>query len=123
MKKLKAFFQIVRLPNILIIILTMYMLRYGIVNVFLFPGHPDMISGLAEFSLLVVVTIMLAFGGYLINDYFDIRIDAVNKPQINKVGTIISRRSVISVHIIVNGLAILAGFYLAWRLRSLNFGL
>ena len=123
MKKLKAFFRIVRLPNILIIILTMYMLRYGILKVFLFSGHPAMISGLAEFSLLVLVTIMLAFGGYLINDYFDIRIDAVNKPQVNTVGTTISRRSVIRAHIIVNGLAILGGFYLAWRLRSLNFGL
>lgn len=80
-------------------------------------------SGLFDFSLLVVSTILITAGGYLINDYFDMRIDFVNKPERNPVGTIIKSRSVIMAHIIVNGIAILIGFYLAFRLRSLNFGL
>jgi 4-hydroxybenzoate polyprenyltransferase len=62
-------------------------------------------------------------GGYLINDYFDMRIDSVNKPEDNPVGTAIRGQSVILAHIAVNGIAILIGFYLAYRLRSLNFGL
>lgn len=122
-KKLKAFFRILRLPNILIIILTQYLLHYGILNAFLFPGHPGMMSGVLDFSFLVLATVLLAAGGYLINDYFDISIDSVNKPQLNFVGTTISRHSVIRVHIIINGIVILTGFYLAYRLRSLNFGL
>ena len=74
-KKLKAFFRILRLPNILIIILTQYLLHYGILNAFLFPGHPGMMSGVLDFSFLVLATVLLAAGGYLINDYFDISID------------------------------------------------
>jgi 4-hydroxybenzoate polyprenyltransferase len=80
-------------------------------------------SGLLDFSLLVVATVMLTIGGYLINDYFDLRIDAVNKPERNPVGTRIKSRSVIMAHIIVNGIAILIGLYLAYRLRSVYFGL
>jgi 4-hydroxybenzoate polyprenyltransferase len=123
MKKLQAIIQIVRLPNILLILLTQYLLRYGIVSTFLFHDHPGMISGLLDFSLLAAATVMLTIGGYLINDYFDIRIDSVNKPERNPVGTTIRSHSVIMAHILVNGIAILIGFYLAYRLRSLNFGL
>jgi 4-hydroxybenzoate polyprenyltransferase len=67
--------------------------------------------------------VLLTIGGYLINDYFDTRIDSVNKPAANPVGKVIKSSSVIFAHILVNGLAILIGFYLAYRLRSLNFGL
>jgi 4-hydroxybenzoate polyprenyltransferase len=80
-------------------------------------------SGLIDFSLLVLATVLLTIGGYLINDYFDIRIDSLNKPADNLVGKAIKGRSVILMHIIVNTFAILIGFYLAYRLRSLNFGL
>jgi 4-hydroxybenzoate polyprenyltransferase len=113
----------IRWQNLVVIILTQYLLRYGILNTFLFPDHPGMSSGLFDFSLLVAATVLLTIGGYLINDYFDIRIDSVNKPKDNPVGTEIKGRSVILAHIIVNSLAILIGFYLAYRLRAVNFGL
>ncbi|MGA3014217.1 MAG: geranylgeranylglycerol-phosphate geranylgeranyltransferase [Bacteroidales bacterium] len=123
MKKLETFFRIIRLPNILIIILTQYLLRYGILKTFLFPKHPEMLSGWFDFSLLVLATILLTIGGYLINDYFDIRIDSVNRPNSNLVGTAVKGRHVIRMHIIINAIGILIGFYLAYRLKSLNFGL
>ncbi|MGA2823093.1 MAG: geranylgeranylglycerol-phosphate geranylgeranyltransferase [Bacteroidales bacterium] len=123
MKKIRTILKLIRWQNLAIIILLQYLLRYGILNTFLFPDHPRMLSGLLDFSLLVAATIMLTIGGNLINDYFDIRIDSVNKPEDNPVGTAIKGRNVILAHIIVNGIAILMGFYLAFRLRSLNFGL
>ncbi len=122
-KKIQIILELVRWQNLAIIILTQFLLRYGILNTFLFPDHPGMLSGLLDFSLLVTATVLLTIGGYLINDYFDIRIDSVNKPEGNLVGTAINGRSVILAHVIVNGLAILIGFYLAYHLRSVNFGL
>lgn len=122
-KKIQIIFRLLRWQNLAIIILLQYLLRYGILNAFLFPDHPGMLSGLLDFSLLVAATVLLTIGGYLINDYFDIRIDSVNKPEDNPVGTSIKGRSIILAHIMVNGLAILIGFYLATRLRSINFGL
>jgi 4-hydroxybenzoate polyprenyltransferase len=122
-KKIPVILRLVRWPNLVIIVLTQFLLRYGILNSFLFPGHPGMMSGILDFSLLVGITVLLTVGGYLINDYFDTRIDSVNKPEDNPVGTAINGRSVILAHLVVNGLAIVTGFYLAYRLRSLNFGL
>lgn len=123
LKKIPVILRLVRWQNLVIIALTQFLLRYGILNRFLFPDHPGMMSGFVDFSLLVFVTFLLTIGGYLINDYFDIRIDSVNKPEGNPVGTAINGRSVILAHIIVNALAILIGFYLGYRLRSINFGL
>ena len=123
MKRLETFFRMIRLPNILIIILTQYLLRYGILKTFLFPNHPGMLSGWFDFSLLVLATVLLTIGGYLINDYFDTRIDSVNRPDSNLVGTAIKGRQVIRMHIIINAISVLIGFYLAYRLNSLNFGL
>jgi len=122
-KKIQVIFKLIRWQNLAIIILLQYLLRFGILKAFLFPGHTRMLSGLFDFSLLVVATVLLTIGGYLINDYFDTRIDSVNKPDGNPVGTAIRGRSVILAHIIVNGVAILIGFYLAYQLRSVNFGL
>jgi len=122
-KKIQVILRLIRWQNLIIIALTQFLLRYGILNAFLFPDHPGMMSGLLDFSLFVAATVLLTVGGYLINDYFDIRIDSVNKPEDNPVGTAINGRSVILAHIIVNGLAILIGFYLAYRLRAVNFGL
>ena len=122
-KKIQIILRLIRWQNLAIIILTQFLLRFGILNAFLFPDHPRMLSGLLDFSLLVAATVLLTIGGYLINDYFDIRIDSVNKPEGNPVRTAIRGRSVILAHIMVNGLAILMGFYLAIRLRSVNFGL
>lgn len=115
--------MLIRWQNLAIIILMQYLLRYGIIYKFLFPGHSGMMSGLVDFTLLVVATVLLACGGYLINDYFDIRIDSVNKPNKNSVGTFLNGRNVILTHIIVNTLAILIGFYLASKIKSVNFAL
>jgi len=122
-KKIPAILRLIRWQNLVIIILTQFLLRYGILEVFLFKDHPGMMSGLLDFSLLVAATVLLTAGGYLINDYFDTRIDSVNKPSINPVGNAIKGRSVIFAHLILNGLAILIGIYLGYKLRSLNFGL
>ena len=123
LKKIKIILRLIRWQNLAIIILFQYLLRYGILDAFLFPDHPRMMSGLFDFSILVAATVLLIIGGYLINDYFDIRIDSVNKPEGNPVGTAIRGRSIILAHLLVNGFAIMMGFYLATRLRSVNFGL
>lgn len=123
MKKVLTILYLIRWQNLVIIILTQVLLRYGILGTFLFRDHRGMLSGTLDFSLLVLITVLLTIGGYLINDYFDTRIDSVNKPDDNPVGKQVRGRSVILAHILVNAFAILIGFYLAYRLRSLNFGL
>lgn len=63
-------------------------------------------SGLAA---LIFSTMIIAGAGNMINDYFDIKIDRVNKPESVIVGKYVKRREVILLHVILNTLAVGAG--------------
>ncbi|MCK9219430.1 MAG: geranylgeranylglycerol-phosphate geranylgeranyltransferase [Bacteroidales bacterium] len=122
-KWIKPVGRFIRIPNLLIIILTQFLLRYCIVQPFLYSQNPDAISPLPDFVILVITTLLIAIGGYVINDYFDRQIDAINRPDKIVVDRLITARGAIKLHIILNCIAILFGFYLAFRIKALTFGL
>jgi 4-hydroxybenzoate polyprenyltransferase len=57
--------------------------------------------------------VLIAAGGYVINDYFDINIDQVNKPERMVVEKVISRRWALVWHLVLSGLGIAIGVYLS----------
>lgn len=59
-------------------------------------------SGTSRFILLMLASVLIAAAGYIINDYFDLNIDQVNKPDKVVVNTIISRRWVIFWHMFLS---------------------
>jgi 4-hydroxybenzoate polyprenyltransferase len=61
--------------------------------------------------------------GYVINDYFDMKTDLVNRPSTVIVGKQISRRWAMTLHIFLNSLGILTGIYLSWHVGMLGFGI
>jgi 4-hydroxybenzoate polyprenyltransferase len=115
--------QLIRLVNLGIIVLTQVLIRYAIISGFLTRGDQTKLSSWWEFSLLVLATCLIAAGGYIINDYFDVRTDRINKPGKVVIDRAISSRLAIILHIVVNSLAIMVGFYLGYRIHSLSFAL
>ncbi|MEN9697962.1 MAG: hypothetical protein RLZ56_1383 [Bacteroidota bacterium] len=59
-----------------------------------------------NFYLIVITYLLIAAAGYIINDYFDINIDQVNKPNRVVVGAYISRRWVIFWHLLFSVMGI-----------------
>lgn len=82
MKKIGAFFKLVRWPNLLITALTMCLVWHCIMG----------ISSTLAFTLLVIAMVLIQAGGYVINDIFDMDIDAINKPEKRIVGKIFTER-------------------------------
>ena len=115
--------RLIRLPNVLIIILTQLLLRYCIILPYLYSNSPGSISPLPDFLVLVLVTVLIAIGGYVINDYFDVIADSINRPGKLVVDKIISGRTAINIYLFLNVIALLLGFYLAWRIKAISFGL
>ena len=76
-----AFLKLIRLPNLLIIAFTQYMIRLCLVEPSLDLSNMYIQMSDLEFALLVLATVFVAAGGYVINDYFDVRIDRINKPN------------------------------------------
>ena len=73
-----------------------------------------------HFFLLSLSTVMIAAAGYIINDYFDIKIDRVNKPESLIVGKTIKRRVAMGAHFIINAIAIAIAWYLATNIVGIK---
>jgi 4-hydroxybenzoate polyprenyltransferase len=114
----RGFLMLTRFPNLLIIALTQYM------SAIFLAGYPDRWMDKLynpKLFLLSASTLMIAAAGYIINDYYDIKIDYVNKPDKVVVGKLVKRRIVLASHIVLNVLGIGIGFYLSLKVGALNF--
>jgi len=112
-----AFLKLIRFPNLLIIILTQYFTR-----IFLIGPKQQWTDHIADIDLflLSLSTILIASAGYIINDYYDIKIDTINRPKRIVVGRILKRRTAMGLHIVTNALGILIGVFLSVKIAVVN---
>ncbi len=101
MKIIAAFFKLIRWPNLVFIILTQVLFEYCI-YFRVFPPSARYQTEQHQFFLLVTASVCIAAAGYIINDYFDLNIDQINKPNKVVVNSIISRRWVILWHLLLS---------------------
>lgn len=101
MKLATAFLRLVRWQNLVFILLTQF-LFYFCIYLPLYHATFDFSS----FVLLTLASVLIAAAGYIINDYFDLNIDQINKPHRNVINTIISRRWAILWHLILSLLGV-----------------
>ena len=110
-------FKLARVPNLAIIIVSQYFTAY-------FIALPDTslltIILDAHFFLMVLSTVIIASAGYFINDYYDIKIDMINKPDKVIVGNKLERRPVLIWHSIYNFVGIAIGTYISVWVGLIN---
>jgi 4-hydroxybenzoate polyprenyltransferase len=70
--------------------------------------------------LLSLSTMAIAAAGYIINDYYDVKIDYINKPERVVIGKSIPRRFAILFHVALSIAGIALGAYLSWQITALN---
>lgn len=106
MRLIAAFLKLVRLPNLFFIALSQTLFQYCIYRPMYVGAIPA--NDTLHFIFLMLASLMIAAAGYIINDYFDINIDEVNKPGRMVVDKVISRRWAIAWHFMLNsaGLAL-----------------
>ncbi|HUW93443.1 MAG TPA: UbiA family prenyltransferase, partial [Bacteroidales bacterium] len=126
-KNTKDFFRLIRLSNLIIVALTMMLMRYAVIRPLLnalpveLSDAPLVLTrmtfqlGWFDFMMLVLSTVLITAGGYVINDYFDIRTDLINRGSVI-VGNTISRRMAMLYHNIFSFLGVAGGFYVSARI-------
>ncbi len=119
----KAIFNLIRLPNLIIVALTQVAMRYLIMEPLLPHSNFSLQFGTFQFVLLVLSTVFIAAAGYIINDYFDTQTDRINKPDKVYVGVSIKRRTVMLLHWIFNLLGVGIGIYLSLYISLLSMSL
>ncbi len=115
MKLLFAFFRLIRWPNLFFIALTQSLFYYCIIVST--ASDNQLISNLTQplFFLLMLASILIAAAGYIINDYFDINIDQVNKPEKMVVEKIIKRRWAIVLHWVITTVGLIISLYVSFK--------
>lgn len=115
---LRGFYALIRFPNLLIIVLSEYLVRICLIG----PKEewlPQLLD--FKFALLVFSTVFIASAGYIINDYYDIKIDLINKPDKVVVGHRMPRRTAMMGHFFLNFIGISIGFALGFYVGLINF--
>ena len=117
MKLLVAFLRLIRWPNLLFIALTQCLFYYCVVNS-LYKNNVSTFS-LPQFNyffwLLMGSSVTIASAGYIINDYFDLQIDVLNKPEKVVVDRVVKRRWAILWHLILSFLGIIISLYISYK--------
>jgi len=124
---MKHFFRLIRVGNLAIVALTMYLMRHLIIEPSLrnsfqpfFDVQLELQFGHFHFFLLVLSTVLITAAGYVINDYFDRKTDLKNKPEKVVVSTHIPRRTAMTIHWTFNAVAVLIGVYLSIYIGVFN---
>ena len=116
------FLKVIRYQNLLYIaFIQLVMQKVVIAPILQTFGFQTSIDNSLLF-LLISSTVLIAAGGYVLNDYFDIKIDAINRPEKQLVGIKIQRHNAMLMHQIMSGLGISCGLILAFFTRSFTFG-
>jgi 4-hydroxybenzoate polyprenyltransferase len=130
MKLVTAFFRLIRWPNLVFIALTQWLFYYCIYRqlaVYHWLGNTETFSTRifppALLYLLILASVLIAAAGYIINDYFDINIDLINKPGRLVVDKLIQRRAAIIWHWVLSLAGIIISFYVAFEAGKWYIGL
>jgi 4-hydroxybenzoate polyprenyltransferase len=113
----RDFAILIRLPNLLIIVLTQYFTA-----IFLIGAQQPVLRYLMDVRLflLSLATVCIASAGYIINDYYDIKIDYLNRPRRVVVGKRMRRRTAMVMHWSLNVLGVLIGLVVSFKLGFIN---
>lgn len=109
---IKSLFRLTRAWNLVIIIFAQYFTAWFLLDVYVFTDW--------RLFVLAVSTALIAAGGYVINDYYDVKIDFINNPGRVVVGKSIPRRHAILLHGALSIAGIALGVLLSWWIVAVN---
>jgi 4-hydroxybenzoate polyprenyltransferase len=115
---LKEFLYLIRFPNLLLIILSQALVQASLLS----PGLDWARIAEPGFLMLTLATVCVAAAGYIINDYYDVKIDAINKPERVVVGKAIRRRPAMFTHMVLSFAGVALGFWLSIAVGLINLG-
>ena len=109
-----AFLKLIRWPNLVFIALTQFLYFFCVFRSQILSPLPPVFSSY-YFLLLVTASVFIAAAGYIINDYFDMHIDAINKPYKVVIDKIVKRRWAIIWHLVLSALGTLLSLYFSYK--------
>lgn len=118
MNKLIAFLRLIRAGNLFMIGLTQYLIKIFILDI---RYIDETVLSNTLFFFLVLSTIMIAAGGYIINDIYDINTDLINKKERVIIGRYISEHTAFFWYYALNLISIILGGIICYKIGKISF--
>lgn len=115
-----ALARLIRLPNLLIVALTQYLLYYFLFYQNFQESGIESRMGTFHFAQLVLVTVLLTAGGYVINDVMDVEADRINKPKKLVISRYIQRRTALWIYFCLQCVGFFLSVYLSFYVQNLR---
>lgn len=122
-EKLTAYFRLLRVENLLFIAILLWVMEKWVAVPLLDALRFGEQLPWYILLLLIAATVCIAAGGYVMNDYFDVKIDRINRPGQLVVTRTVSRTAAIRLGWILSGAGIVCGLAVAWLVRSWSLAL
>lgn len=123
MEQFRNILRLVRWSNLLFIGMLVYLMeKWVVVPILDTAAFGEQLSWYIVL-LIALSSMLIAAGGYVINDYFDIKIDRINRPDQLIVSQHISKESAMRLSLGLSGAGIVCGLACAWLLRSATLGI
>lgn len=115
---LKDYSRLFRVPMLLLIVAFQLMIYFFVVTRYLesYGIAPSM--SVLDCVLLVLATLFFTAGGYVINDYFDMKIDQINRPLTRVVGRRLDKNGAMSLYRVLTIIGAVCSILLCWRAQS-----
>ena len=118
MDRTRDYLTLVRWQNLLMTAIVLYVMEKWVVTPLLRAAYFGEQLPWWLLTLLIVATVLIAAGGYVINDYFDVKIDAINSPDRLIVTRSVSKQQAMRLFQILTAAGIVCGLAASWILRS-----
>lgn len=113
-----GFLRLIRFPNLVILVGAQYLTAVFLVG---HPGEVWQYLSDPKLFFLALATGLLAAAGYIINDYYDVKIDYINRPDQVVVGKQFKRRWAMALHTIFSITGVGIGLLIWWPIGVVNF--
>ncbi len=115
---IKPYLQLLRVGNLAIIAILLFVMEKWVATPLLQLAQFTEQMPWWILTLLILSTVLIAAGGYVINDYFDVKIDRINRPDEMVVTRHISRDGAMRLFQVLTGIGVAAGLGVAWWAHS-----
>jgi len=117
------YFQLIRLTNLIFLAVIQILMYFSVIQpIMQIHGFENVHQNNIFFWLLVCASTFICGGGYVLNDYFDVKIDNINNPDKLLITNTISKKSAMLIYQIFSGTGLVAGLILAFWLKSFTLG-
>lgn len=123
MQKINDILRLIRCTNLIFITILLWVMEKWVAVPLLEAQYYDEQLPWWMLLLLIVATVCIAAGGYVVNDYFDVKIDRINRPDQLIVTNTVSKTVALRLGWILSGGGMLVGIAAAWYVRSWSLGI